>query len=46
LLGGARRLQVLLPCACLASLPAARDLLAAALGTENFGGSSFWLRMT
>ena len=46
LLGGARRLQVLLPCAYLASLPAPRELLVAALGTDNFGGSSFWLRMT
>ncbi|QYM80496.1 class I SAM-dependent methyltransferase [Horticoccus luteus] len=46
LLGGAHRLQVLLPCADLATQPAARAPLIAALGPDDLRSSSFWLRMT
>lgn len=46
LLGGAHRLQVLLPCADLATQPAARAPLIAALGADDLRSSSFWLRMT
>jgi predicted O-methyltransferase YrrM len=46
LLGGAKGLKVLLPCAHLAQAAAARPLLTAALGAPPVGGSSFWLQKT
>lgn len=45
LLGGAHRLEVLLPCADLATEPAARALLEPALGTDDLRAASFWLRL-
>lgn len=44
LLGGSAGLKILLPCARLAQLEAARPLLTAALGTSVVGGSSCWLQ--
>ncbi len=48
LLGGGQRLEIILPCAHLATQSAARALLNSALGPEAAaaGGSSFWLRKT
>ncbi len=45
LLGGAKRLQVLLPCAHLASNQLAQDLFVESFGTREFAGCSFWLKI-
>jgi hypothetical protein len=48
LLGGARGIEITLPCAHLTGQPAARSLIEAALGSESLaaGSSSFWFRRT
>lgn len=43
LLGGAKRIKVLLPCAHLSSLPECQTLIASTLGFEEVDGCSFWL---
>lgn len=45
LLGGADRMTIILPCANLASNAVGRTYISEALGTENFGGCSFWFRL-
>lgn len=45
LLGGAHRVEILLPCADLATRTEIEPLLAAALGSGDLRASSFWLRM-
>lgn len=42
LLGGAKGVRVLLPCARIEQIPAARDLLDTTIGSGPLGGSSFW----
>ena len=46
LLGGSQGIKILLPCARLEQIPAARSLLTAALGPGPGGGSSFWFEKT
>lgn len=45
LLGGARRLKIILPCAHLATTEPARSLFTDAIGIAPTGGSSFWLQI-
>ena len=42
LLGGAKGMKIILPCASLEQVPEARTILAAALGPGESAGSSFW----
>ena len=44
LLGGAKGIKILLPCARLAQVSTVRELLSSALGTASVGGSSFWFQ--
>jgi hypothetical protein len=46
LLGGGRRIKIILPCAHLANSPAAQTLLGPALRGQDSRASSFWLQIT
>ncbi|MBD2176628.1 class I SAM-dependent methyltransferase [Pseudanabaena sp. FACHB-1998] len=45
LLGGAKHLQVLLPCAHLASNQLVKEIFAESFATQEFPGCSFWIKI-